>query len=70
MKLRKNAVASFCIFCSKSFSAGIYLFKSQQWKHRHNVWDLLKANDKDTRATSIMHCPGISIVDSEQVNTG
>ena len=31
------------------------LVQSSQWKHQHNVWNLFKVNNKDTRTTLLTH---------------
>ena len=47
------------------------LVQSQPWKHKNNVWNLLKVNKKDTKTTLLTtHCSGVSMVDFEQVNNG
>ena len=60
------------------------LVLSQQWEHQHNMRNLFKVKNKDARTPSLgsvwsclyclfwtgfTHCPGVSIVNFEQVNT-
>ena len=58
--------------------------ESQEWKHKNNVWNMFKVNNKETRTMSMTsfwflycllwiyftHCSSVSIVDFEQVNVG
>ena len=47
------------------------LVQSQPWKHKNNVWNLLKVNKKDTKTTLLTTpCSGVSMVDFEQENNG
>ena len=41
------------------FSTRRLLVQSQEWKHQKDMWNLFKANNKDTRTTSmtLVSCP-------------
>ena len=38
-----------------SVEVGIYLFQSQKWKHRSNVWNLFKIINTDTGPSLLTH---------------
>ena len=75
--LTARSAEKFC-YCT----AGICLFKFNNGNTR-KMWNLFRVNNKDTRTTSMTfwclyrwlltgftHCSGVSIADTEQVNTG
>ena len=46
---------------------GIYLLKSEQWKHQNDMRNMFKVKNKDTRMRS-MASFGVSIVNFKQIS--